>query len=174
MTKSSITRSYSSYIFSFLRNWKTLFWSVWTTLHSHQQSMNMFSCCQECNCWVVCGCMFSLIRDSILISTQISNVFSSVQLSRSVVSDSLQPHELQHTRPPCPTTIPGAYPNSCPLSWWCHPTISSSVVPVSSCLQSFPASGSFQMGQLFASVAKVLQFQLQHQIFQWAPRTDLL
>jgi len=67
------------------------------------------------------------------------------------VSDSLQPHELQHARPPCPSPTPGAYPNSCPLSWWCHPTISSSVVPFSSCPQSFPASGSFQMSELFAS-----------------------
>ena len=67
------------------------------------------------------------------------------------MSDSLWPHELQHTRPPCLTPTPGAYPNACPLSQWCHPTISSSVVPFSSCPQSFPASGSFQMSQLFAS-----------------------
>ena len=71
--------------------------------------------------------------------------------SCSVVSDSLQPHELQHTRPPCPSPTPGVYPNSCPLSLWCHPTISSSVVPFSSCPQSFPASGSLQMSQLFES-----------------------
>ena len=75
---------------------------------------------------------------------------SSVQFSHSVVSDSLQPHEWQHTRPPCPSPTPGVYSNSCPSSWWCHPAISSSVVPFSSCLQSFPASGSFQMSQLFA------------------------
>ena len=75
--------------------------------------------------------------------------FSSV--SRSVVSDSLRPHELQHTRPPCPSPTPGVHPNPCPLSQWCHPTISFSVVPFSSCPQSFPASGSFQMSQLFAS-----------------------
>ena len=77
-------------------------------------------------------------------------LFSSVQFSRSVVSESLQPHELQHARPPCPSPTPGVYPNLCPLSWWCHPTISSSVVPFSSCPQSFPASGSFPMSQLFA------------------------
>ena len=59
--------------------------------------------------------------------------------------------EPQHASPPCPSPTPGVYPNSCPLSWWCHPTISSSVVPFSSCLQSFPASGSFQMSQLFVS-----------------------
>ena len=75
----------------------------------------------------------------------------SVQFSRSVMSDSLRPHELQHTRPPCPSPTPGIHPNPCPLSQWCHPTISSSVVPFSSCPQSFPASGSFQMSQLFAS-----------------------
>ena len=75
----------------------------------------------------------------------------SVQFSRSVVSDSLQPHELQHPRPPCPSLTPGVHPNPCPLSQWCHPTISSSVVPFSSCPQSFPASGSFQMSQHFAS-----------------------
>ena len=66
------------------------------------------------------------------------------------MSDSLQPHEPQHARPPCPSPTPGVYPNSCPLSRWCHPTISSSVVPFS-CRQSFPASGYFQMSQLFAS-----------------------
>ena len=75
----------------------------------------------------------------------------SVQFSRLVVSDSLRPHELQHARPPCPSPTPGVHPNSCPLSRWCHPTISSSVVPFSSCLQSFPASRSFQMSQLFTS-----------------------
>ena len=67
------------------------------------------------------------------------------------MSASLWPHEPQNARPPCPSPTPGVYPNSCPLSWWCHLTISSSVVPFSSCLQSFPTSGSFQMSQLFAS-----------------------
>ena len=75
----------------------------------------------------------------------------SVQFSRSVVSNSLRPHELQHTSPPCPIPTPRAYPNSCPLSWWCHPTISSSVIPFSSCPHSFPASGSFPVSQFFAS-----------------------
>ena len=77
--------------------------------------------------------------------------FNSVQFSCSVVSDSLQPHESQHARPPCPSTTPGVYPDSCPLSRWCLPTTSSSVIPFPSCPQSFPASGSFQMSQLFAS-----------------------
>ena len=76
--------------------------------------------------------------------------FSLVQFSCSVVSDSLQPHESQHARPPCPTPTPGVYPNSCPLSQWCHPAISSSVIPFSSWPQSLPASGSFPMSQLFA------------------------
>ena len=74
--------------------------------------------------------------------------FSSVQFSCSVVSDSLRPHGLQHARPPCPSPTPRVYSNSCPLSQWCHPTISSSVVPFF-CLQSFSASESFQMSQLF-------------------------
>ena len=73
------------------------------------------------------------------------------QFSRAVMSDSLRPHELQHARPPCPSPTPGVHPNPCSLSQWCHPTISSSVVPFSSCPQSFPASGSFQMSWLFAS-----------------------
>ena len=80
---------------------------------------------------------------------QFSSVqFSSVQFSCSVMSDSLRPHEPQHARPPCPSPTPRVHPNPCPLSWWCHPTISS-FVPFSSCLQSFPASGSFPMSQLF-------------------------
>ena len=77
--------------------------------------------------------------------------FSSVQFSRSVLSNSLRPHGLQHARPPSPSWTPGVYPNSCPLSWWYHPTISFTIVPFSSCPQSFPASGSSQMSQLFAS-----------------------
>ena len=77
--------------------------------------------------------------------------FSSVQFSFSVVSNSLQPHEPQHTRPPCSSPTPRVHPNPCPLCRFCHPTISSSVIPFSSCPQSFPASGSFQMSQVFAS-----------------------
>ena len=73
------------------------------------------------------------------------------EFSHSVVSDSLPPHEPQHTRPPCPSPTPGVHPNSCLSSWWCHPTISFSVVPFSSCPQSFPASGSFQISQLFTA-----------------------
>ena len=75
--------------------------------------------------------------------------FSSVQFSRSVVSDSLWPHESQHARPPCPLPTPGVHSDSCPSSQWCHPAISSSVVPFSSCPQSLPASEPFPMSQLF-------------------------
>ena len=78
------------------------------------------------------------------------NMISSVQFSHSVMSNSLRPHELHHARPPCPSPTPGVHPNSCPSSRWCHPAISSSVVPFSSCPQSLPASGSFPMSQLFA------------------------
>ena len=90
----------------------------------------------------------------------------------SVMSYSLWPHGLQHTRPPCPSPTPGVY--SRPLSRWCHPTSSSSVVPFSSCLQSFPASGSFHWVSSLDQVAKVLELQLQHQSFQWIFRTDFL
>ena len=77
------------------------------------------------------------------------NQIRSDQISRSVVSDSLRPHESQHARPPCPSQTPGVHSDSCPLSQWCHPAISSSVVPFSSCPQSLPASQSFPMSQLF-------------------------
>ena len=80
---------------------------------------------------------------------------------------------LQHTRLPCPSPTPRAYWNSCPLRWWCHPTISSSVIPFSR-LQSFLASGSFPWVSSSPQVAKVLEFQLQHQSFQWIFRTDFL
>ena len=81
-----------------------------------------------------------------------ATLFGSVQFSCPVVSNSsVRPHGPQYARPSCLSPTPGLYSNSCPLSWWCHPTISSSVVPFSSCLQSFPASESFQMSQLFTS-----------------------
>ena len=85
--------------------------------------------------------MDSLVQ---LIQPSFYNVWISVQFSRSVVPNSLRPHEPQHARPPCPSPTPGVHPSLCPLSWWWHPTISSSVIPFSSCPQSFPASGSFQ------------------------------
>ena len=86
-------------------------------------------------------CHFELFHIRIL--------FSSVQFSHSVVSDSLRPHESQHTRPPCPSPTPGVHSDSPPSSQWCHPAISSSAVPFSSCPQSLPASESFPMSQFF-------------------------
>ena len=101
-----------------------------------------------------------------------TSLLGSVQCS--VRSNSLQPHGLQHARIPCPSPTPGAYSNSCLLSWWCHPTISSSVGPFSSCLQSFPASGSFQMSQFFASGGQRIRVSasasvLQMNIHDWFP-----
>ena len=84
-------------------------------------------------------------------------VYSSVQFSRSVKSNSLQPHGLQHARLHCPSPAPGACSNSCPSSQWCHPTISSSVIPFSSCLQSFPESGSFPRSYFFASAGQSIE-----------------
>ena len=99
---------------------------------------------------------------------------SAVQFSHSVGSNSLWPHGLQHARLPCPSPTPGVYSSPCPLSWWCHLTLSSSVIPFSSCLQSFPASGSFQMSQFFASGGQSIGVSASAQSFQWIFRTDLL
>ena len=108
-------------------------------------------------------------------ATQESFWLSSLDyFSCSVMSDFLRPHALQHARLPCPLPTPGACPNSCPSSRWCHPTISSSVVPFSSCLQFFPASGLLQWVTSLHQMAKVLELQLQHQPFQWTFRTDFL
>ena len=98
----------------------------------------------------------------------------SVQFSHSVMYNSLQPHALQHTRLSCPSPSPRACSNSCPSSWWCHPTISSSFVPFFSCLQSFPASGSFPVSQFFASggpntAASVSALILPMNIQDWSP-----
>ena len=87
-------------------------------------------------------CMFGVLKLG-------PGIVHTCQFSHSVMSDSLRLHGLQHAKPPYPLTTPGVYPNSCLWSWWCHQAISSSVVPFSSCLQSFPASGSFPMSQLF-------------------------
>ena len=94
--------------------------------------------------------MISLLW-SILTSFTFKLVTQSVQFSRSVVSNSLRPHEPQNARPLCPSPTPRIHPNPCPSSWWCHLTISSTVIPFSPCPQSFPVSGSFLMSQLFAS-----------------------
>ena len=98
-------------------------------------------------------CCHEIKRHVLLWRNTMKNLvqFSSVQFSHSVMSDSSWPHGSQHTRSPCPSPTPRVYSNSSPLSWWCHPIISYSVVPFSSCLQSFPASGFFPMHQSFAS-----------------------
>ena len=95
--------------------------------------------------------MLTLVINYLVLDIALSfTYYLSVQFSHSVVSDSLQSHEPQHARPPCPSPTPGVHPNSHPLSRWCHPALSSSVVTFFSCPQSFPASGSFPMSQLFA------------------------
>ena len=101
-------------------------------------------------------------------------VCCSIQFSHPVMSDSLQPQGLQHHRPPCPSPTHGTYSNSCPLSQWCHPTISFSVAHFSPALNLFQHQGLFQWVSSLHQVAKVLEFQLQHQSFQWILRTDLL
>ena len=101
-------------------------------------------------------------------------IFRSVQFSRSVVSDSLRPHELQHARPLCPSPTPGVHSDLHPSSQWCHPAISSSVVPFSSCPQSLPGQSLFQWVNSSHEVAKVLEFQPQQHSFQRNPRVDLL
>ena len=100
--------------------------------------------------------------------------FSSVQFSRSVVSDSLWPHELQHARPPCPSLTPRVYPKFCPFCWWCHPTISFSVVPSFFCLQSFPTSRTFQMSQLFTTGSQSIGYSASTSVLpmntqDWSP-----
>ena len=97
-----------------------------------------------------------------------------VQFSHSVVSDFLRPQAPEHGRPTRPSITLGVHPNPCQLSWWCYPTISSSVVPFSFCPQCFLASRSFQMSQLFTSGGQNIGVQLQQQSFQGTPRTDLL
>ena len=107
-------------------------------------------------------------------SQRVGHDWTIVQFSHSVVSDSLWSHEAQHTRPPCPSPTPEVHPNPRPLSQWCHPTISSSVVPFFSCPQSFPASGSFQMSQLFASGGQNIRVSASTSVFpnntqDWSP-----
>ena len=99
---------------------------------------------------------------------------ASVQFTHSVVSDSLWPHEPQHARPPCPSPTPGVYSNSCPLTRWCHLTISSSIILFSSFLQSFPTSGSFQRSHLFASGGKNIGVSASTSVIKWTHRTDFL
>ena len=99
-----------------------------------------------------------MVSHSTLLMIRFLVTVSSVQFSSSAVSNSLQPYQLQQSRLPCPSPTPRVHPNPCPLSWWCHPTISSSVAPCSFCPQSFPASGSLQMSQLFTLASGKLKF----------------
>ena len=106
-------------------------------------------------------------------SPSVYSLATSVQFSRSVVSDSLRPHESQHARPPCPSQTPGVHSNPCPLSQWCHPAISFSVIPFS-CPQSLPASGSFPMSQLFTSGGQGIGVSASTSVFpmntqDWSP-----
>ena len=116
---------------------------------------------QKNSVWVL-NCMLSISRVSI-----------TSQFSRQVMSNSLRPHELQHARPPCPSPTLGIYPNSCPLIRWCHPTYPL-LSPSSSAFNLSQPQGLFRWVSSSHQVAKVLEFQLQHQSFQWTPRTDLL
>ena len=115
----------------------------------------------------------SVITPSTLLSTN-KMVICSGQFSCSVMSDSLRPHGLQHTRPPCLSPTPGVYSNSCPLSWWWHATISSSLAPSPPTFNLSQHQGLFKWVSSSHQVAKVLKFQLQHQSFQWIFRTDFL
>ena len=118
-------------------------------------------------------CMLALLVFPVSHSPPLFPAQNSVQFSRSVMSYSWWPHELQRAKLPCPSPTPGACSHSRPSSQWWHPAISSSVVPFSSWPQSLPASEFFQWVNSSHEVAKVLEFQLQHQSFQWRPRTDL-
>jgi len=126
-------------------------WLNWTELY-----------CSICCQWSCCSPMIKLWY------------FASVQFSRSVLSDSLRPHGLQHARPPCPWPAPRVYSYSYPLSWWCHPTISSSVIPSPPTLVLSQHEGLFKWVSSSHQVAKILEFQIQDHSFQWTPRTDLL
>ena len=116
----------------------------------------------ECTIFLLVGFKISLYQ------------VSWVHFSHSVVSDSLWPHKSQHTRPPCPLPAPGVYSNSCLVSRWCHSTISSASSPSPPALNLAQHQGLFKWVTSSYQVAKVLEFQLQHQSFQWIPRTDLL
>ena len=129
-------------------------------------------CMEQWLCTFNCS-VFPSLDLFLLWNDFIEKLKSSVQTSCSVVSDSLQPHRLQHARPPCPSPTPGACSCSCPSCCWCHPTISSFVVPFS-CLQSFPESGSFPMNQFFESGGQSIGVSASASIVQWIFTTDFL
>ena len=122
-------------------------------------------------------CHPSISSSGIPFSSSIQTFSASVQFNsfaQSCLTDSLWPHEPEHARPPCPSQTPGVYTNSCPLSWWCHLIISSSVTPSPPAFNLSQRQGIFQWVSASHQVAKVLEFQLQHQSFQWIFRTDFL
>ena len=119
-------------------------------------------------------CFLRCPQDQKTVCVYVCIYSSSVQFSRSVVPDSLQSHGLQHARLPCPSPTPGACSDSCSSGRWCHPAISSFIVPFSSCLQSFPASGSSPVSQFFTSGGQSIRASVQHQSFQRIFRTDFL
>ena len=123
--------------FTYLPN--ILSYSLWICIYSYRQ-IDRFINTKH---------FTTVVIKAYLMLVKLADIFNLVQFSHPVMSDSLRPQELQHTRPPCPLPTPGVHLNPGPSSWWCHPTISASVVPFFSCPQSFPASGSFQMSQLF-------------------------
>ena len=139
-----------------LKPWRYLLGAQWLFERGREELLKYVSNWNKKGWWA--GLAYSIQT----LENRVSEKFS-VQFSLSVMSNSLQLHGLQPSRLPCLSPTPRACSNLCPSSQWGHPTISSSVVPFSSCLQSFPASGSFLMSQFFPSVAKALEFQLQHQ-----------
>ena len=124
--------------------------------------------------WLPCQILVAHICEGLFLTSWFCSVGLSVQFSLSAVSNSLRPHGLQHARLPSPSPTPGACSNSCPLSRWCHPTISSSVVPFSPTFDFSQNQGLFEWVGSLHQVAKVLEFQLYHQSFQWRFRTDFL
>ena len=142
----STTNQYKNYwyLYIFIQN----LWNPMCILHLEHISIQKLNSLEILN---LCLDFIRLTVGKVDSHIQVVLNISSVQFSHSVMSNSSWPHGLQHARLPCPSPTPEACSNSCPLSWWCHPIISSSVVPFSSCLQSFPASGSFRKSQFFAS-----------------------
>ena len=150
-------------------DWVTLIFSFSNLNQNLNHEFPWFSSLQMAACWIS-----QTPWSSVSITMINLTLYLSIQFSCSVMSNSLWPNGLKHARLPCPSSTIRACTNSSPLSQWFLPTISSSGIPFSSCPQSFPASGSFKWVSSLNPVAKVLEFQLQHQSFQWIFRTDFL